>query len=158
MTITFETITTLEQAQQLRVLRNQCAGWMTRDTAQITEAQQETFYRDKLATGRVDGFLALDDGEPAAYGLLVWDKRGRAWSSTGVAESARGRGLGRAVTVENARRAHARSVPIWAEVRQDNAGQQRICATVGYCVLYWLWRDGARIDVMRCDHLLPEYA
>jgi ribosomal protein S18 acetylase RimI-like enzyme len=153
--ITFDIIDSPGKAEVLRVLRNECAEWMTRDTGQITPRRQREFYRDKIATGKVDGFIAFDGGEAVGYGLLVWDEEGRAWSSTGVKASARGRGYGRAVTVENIRRAHARGVPIWAEVRQDNIGQQRICRTVGYQMRGTVTRNGRTVDVMRCDELAP---
>jgi len=152
--ITFGVIDGLEAAEVLRVLRNECAEWMTRDTAQITPGQQRAFYEQKIATGKVEGFL-LFDGEPVAYGLLIWDEEGRAWSSTGVKADRRGEGFGEAVTIENVRRAHARGVPMHAEVRQDNAGQQKICRRIGYQVTGTIARNGHVIDVMRCDKLAP---
>lgn len=156
--VTVEDITTEEHAETLRVLRNECAGWMTRDTSQITPEQQREFYRARIATGKVDGFLMLDGAEPVAYGLLVWDEQGRAWSSTGVKASRRGQGLGWTLTVENVKRAHARGVPIWAEVRADNAPQQKICRAIGYHVTDSFTRGSVDVDVMRCDELAPAYA
>ena len=158
MEITCEDITTEVHAEQLRRLRNECAEWMTGNTSQITPAQQSEFFRARIATGQAEGFIMYVGGESVAYGVLFWDEQGRAWSSTGVKASARGQGLGRAVTVENARRAHAKGVPIWAEVRADNAGQQKICRTVGYQPVDTLVRDGVAIDVMRCDELAEAYA
>lgn len=66
-------------------------------------------------------------------------------------------GFGRSVTVENVKRAHAHGVPMWAEVRRDNLGQQRICRSIGYQVVDTIERNGLVIDVMRCDQLYPEY-
>ena len=77
--ITFGVIDGLEAAEDLRVLRNECAEWMTRDTSQITPGQQRAFYEQKIATGKVEGFLMFDD-EPVAYGL-----------SSGTAKAAPGR-------------------------------------------------------------------
>jgi len=152
--ITFGVIDGLEAAEVLRVLRNECAEWMTRDTSQITPGQQRAFYEQKIATGKVEGFLMFDD-EPVAYGLLIWDGEGRAWSSTGVRASRRGEGFGEAVTIENVRRAHARGVPMWAEVRQDNAGQQKICRRIGSQATGTITRGGHVIDAMPCDKLAP---
>jgi GNAT superfamily N-acetyltransferase len=151
--ISFAAIDSLERAEQLRVLRNECAEWMTKDTSQISPERQARFYAEKITTGKVEGFLLLGDSEPVAYGLLVWDEAGRAWSSTGVKADRRGEGFGRMVTVENVRRALAHGVPMWAEVRADNAGQQRICRTAGYHMVETLDRDGVAVDVMRCDSL-----
>lgn len=155
MTITFKTIDSLEMAEELRVLRNECAEWMTKDTSQIPVQQQRIFYWEKLATGKIEGFLMYDGDSPVAYGLLIWDDKvfGRAWSSTGVKISGRGRGYGRKVTIENVRRAHAHGVPMWAEVRRDNAGQQRICLTMGYHLVNSFGRDGMAIDLLRCDEI-----
>jgi ribosomal protein S18 acetylase RimI-like enzyme len=157
MQITIEMITTEAHAEMLRVLRNECAEWMTRDTSQITPEQQREFFRARIATGQVEGFLMADGAEPVAYGLLVWDEQGRAWSSTGIKADRRGQGLGWALTVENVKRAHRRGVPIWAEVRADNAPQQKICRAIGYQVTGSLDRDGVAVDVMRCDELAPAY-
>ena len=97
-------------------------------------------------------------GVPAAYGLIVWDGDGRAWSSTGVAASRRGEGFGRVIMVEDVRRAHARGVPMWAEVRRDNAAQQKICLSIGYRLTETFDRGGVTVDVMACEALAPEYA
>src|SRR5215813_3537076 len=153
MTLTFDVIGGLDAAEQLRVLRNECAEWMTKDTSQISAERQERFYQEKIATGAVEGFLVSANGEPVAYGLLVWDGEGRAWSSTGVKANRRGEGFGRIVTIENVRRAHAHGVPMWAEVRRDNAGQQKICHSIGYHLVDAIERGGLVIDVMRCDSL-----
>jgi ribosomal protein S18 acetylase RimI-like enzyme len=153
--ITFTTIDDPGQAEDLRVLRNECAEWMTNDTSQITPERQREFFADKIATGKVEGFLMRAGGQPVAYGLLVWDDEGCAWSSTGVSVNQRGKGYGSAVTIENVRRAHEHGVPMWAEVRRDNAGQQKICHRIGYHVIYSLERNGLTVDVMRCDELAP---
>lgn len=151
--ITYKNITTLEEAEELRVLRNECAEWMTKDTSQISPERQAEFFRSKIVPGAIEGFLMYSDDEAVAYGLLIWDGEGRAWSSTGVKISARGRGFGKTVTVENVRRAHAHGVPMWAEVRADNAGQQKICRSIGYEITDTFTRDGLVIDLMRCDKL-----
>jgi hypothetical protein len=109
-------------------------------------------------TGLVEGFLMICDGEPVAYGLIVWDGQHRAWSSTGVAVARRGEGFGRIITVENVRRAHGHGVPMWAEVRRDNAAQQKICLSIGYHVTETFDRDGVVVDVMRCDALAEHAA
>jgi len=144
-----------ERAEQLRVLRNECAFAMTRDTTPVTAAKQRRFFEEKIATGIIEGFLAFDGDEPVAYGLLVPSEDGRIWSSTGVAESRRGEGLGMAVTIENVRRCHARGLPIWAEVRTDNAGQQKICRRIGYLWVESVTRPGMTADVFRCGELAP---
>ena len=153
--ITCLPVNTPDRAEQLRVLRNECAEWMTRDTRPVTKSRQRVFFEEKNATGRVEGFLMFDGEDPVAYGLLIWDEEGRAWSSTGVTPSRRGEGFGEAVTIENVRRAHAHGVPMWAEVRRDNAGQQKICARIGYRWTAELERNGHLVDVMRCDGLAP---
>jgi len=150
--ITFDVIDDLGKAEELRFLRNECAGWMTKDTSQISPERQRRFFAEKIATGKIEGFLMRAGGTPVAYGLLIWDEQGAAWSSTGVAVSQRGQGYGRAVTIENVRRAHAHGVPMWAEVRRDNVGQQKICYSIGYVLTGTFERDGQTIDVMQCPH------
>ena len=151
--ITYLPVDSLPKAETLRVLRNECAEWMTKDTTEITPERQRAFFKNKIATGLIEGFLMYADGDPVAYGLLIWDDQHRAWSSTGVKASSRGQGYGKLVTVENVRRALAHGEPMWAEVRRDNTGQQKICHQIGYQVTDTFTRDGLLIDVMRCDTL-----
>ena len=154
---TFKTINSPEMAEELRVLRNECAEWMTKDTAWISPSRQQQFFREKILTGKIEGFLMYDGDEPVAYGLIVWDDEGRAWSSTGVKADRRGYGFGKKVFVENVKRAHVKGVPMWLEVRCDNAGQQSISHSTGCIVLDTFERDGLMVDLMRCDELTPEF-
>jgi hypothetical protein len=163
MTITYQSIKTLKQAEELRVIRNECAFAMTKDTSEITPERQETFFREVLTPGFIEAFLMYDDGNPVGYGLLIWDMSehtamtGAAWSSTGIKTSARGGGFGTKVTAENVRRAHMQGVPMWAEVRRDNAGQQKICYRIGYKLVSSFERDGVLIDLLRCDELTEDH-
>jgi len=151
--ISFDAIDTADKAETLRLLRNECAEWMTGDTSQISPERQQGFFREKIATGEVEAIFLLADGEPAAYALLRWDDQGRAWSANGVSASRRGEGFGRAVTIEIARRAHSRGVPMWATIRTDNERQQKICRAMGYEQVDVITRDGVTMDLMRCDKL-----
>ena len=151
--ITYQPVDSLPKAETLRVLRNECAEWMTKDRTHISPERQRAFFKNKIATGLIEGFLMYADGDPVAYGLLIWDDQHRAWSSTGVKADRRGHGYGRLVTIENVRRALAHGEPMWAEVRRDNTGQQKICHSIGYQVTDTFTRDGFLIDVMRCDTL-----
>src|SRR5262249_39875440 len=62
--ITFKRVNSPERAEQLRVLRNECAFAMTRDTSQITRVQQRRFFDERVSTGEVEGFLMSANGEP----------------------------------------------------------------------------------------------
>src|SRR5258707_232537 len=64
--ITFEPVDSPERAEDLRVLRNECAEWMTWDTSLITAERQQEFYRQKITTGKIEGFLMLADAVPVA--------------------------------------------------------------------------------------------
>src|ERR1700751_4676034 len=86
----------MEQAQELRVLRNECREFMTGSTEIIGEATQEAFFRNMISTGLVEGILLREDEVPVAYALLFPDRENAeyGWLSAGVTESARGRGIG----------------------------------------------------------------
>jgi ribosomal protein S18 acetylase RimI-like enzyme len=157
MTTTFKTIDTPELAEDLRGLRNACAEWMTKDTTWISPSRQQEFFRTKILTGKIEGFLMYEGDHPVGYGLIVWDEEGRAWSSTGTNPDSRLRGFGKAVMVENTKRAHAHGAPMWAEVRCDNAGQQKIMAALGFLILDTFERDGLMVDLMVCHELSQEY-
>src|SRR5258708_16637716 len=97
--ITFEPVDSPERAEDLRVLRNECAEGMTWDTSLITAERQQEFYRQKIATGKIEGFLMFAAGEPVAYGLLIRDDQHRASSSTAAKAAPRREPFGRTLTV-----------------------------------------------------------
>lgn len=153
--ITYKNIDSLEMAQELRLLRNDCAEWMTNDTSYISPERQEKFYREKIETKDIPAWLMYSDERVVAYGMLTFSADGRAWSSTGVRPTERRQGFGKLITIETVRRAHDLGVPIWADVRRDNAGQQKICYDIGYRWVDSYEKNCLLIDVMICEELLP---
>lgn len=145
MIVTFETVAGWAQAQELRTLRNQCREQMTRDTAEITLEQQARFYEDAILSGKVTAVLARRDGVAVAYGLL-WPGPGEVWLSCGVAESARGKGLGEAIVRYVT--ALAGGQPVRLEVWQDNHGARRVYEKAGYAVTGSGVRDGRTFELM----------
>jgi GNAT superfamily N-acetyltransferase len=152
---TFCEIDSYQTAEVLRVIRNECAEWMTNSTEQITAEQQREFYESRIASSprTIEGSILYDDYAPVGYAYLVWDDWGNPWSSTGVLASMRGMGYGKAVFRENVRRAHSYGKPLYAEVRCDNKPQQHVSRTTPGFVLMetGIEKNGVLIDIQRWD-------
>lgn len=98
-------VTTLEQVETMRLLRNACREWMTRDTSEISQKRQSLWWGmlDKEKTRCYLLMLVarerpLDTTHPSlatlGYGV-VNSKDGFDWLSGGLASSWRGQGYGK---------------------------------------------------------------
>jgi ribosomal protein S18 acetylase RimI-like enzyme len=139
-----EKVRTLVQAQELRVLRNECREFMTRDTAEISEEQQQDFFFSHLG-GPVRAWLLRENSHAVAYGVLRDDGE-HLWLSCGVTEHARGRGLGTAVV--HLLTAAAGDTPVRLEVWQDNEPARHAYTRCGYRVTGITGRDGRVVELM----------
>lgn len=132
--ISFEAVTTLDQAQELRVLRNECREFMTGSVAEISEERQRVFFAGRIATGQVHAWLLLQNGRAAAYAILRPADDGALWMSCGVAGKARGNGLGTlTVNLVTAMGHHLNpKAPVRLEVWRTNLRARRVYVKAGY--------------------------
>ena len=146
MTLTVEIVTTPEQAEELRGLRNECREHMTRDTAEITPERQREFLAGPLADGTARAYLMRRAAGPAvAYGMLR-DDGTCLWLSCGVTAAERGRGLGTLIVrFVTATAGHG---PVRLEVWQDNEAARRVYGKAGYAVTGSGIRDGRAFELM----------
>jgi RimJ/RimL family protein N-acetyltransferase len=145
--LTIEIVTTPEQAEELRRLRNECRQFMTRDTAEITAEQQREFLAGPLADGTAWAYLLRParGSDAVAYGLLR-DDGDHLWLSCGVTGTARGRGLGTLI-VQFVTAAAGRG-PVRLEVWQGNEAARRVYEKAGYAVTGSGIRDGRVFELM----------
>ena len=121
--------TTDADAEAMRVIRNSCRQFMTRDTSEIDPARQRAWFAalDRAVT---KPWLYRVDGTAAGYGLVRLEA-GRWWLSGGLLPSWRGRGHGRRLF---AALAEIAGRPCWLDVRADNAAARRLYERLGFAV------------------------
>lgn len=147
MTITAEIVTTLEQAQELRRLRNQCAAFMTRDPRRVSKDRQREFFGTQIAPGAVRAWLLRHDSEAVAYGLLR-AAEGSWWLSCGTAATHRGQGLGLVIVRLATAAGLDTGLPVRLEVWADNTAAVHVYEKAGYVTETETVREGRPLKVM----------
>lgn len=148
MNLIAEVVTTLDQAQELRVLRNECRAFMTRDTSEISEEQQAEFFTGRIQPGAVKAFLLREDGRAVAYAILRPAGDGTLWMSCGVTGDARGRGLGTVVVRLATTAGLDAGQPVRLEVWAGNEPAVRAYEKAGYVTESVQERGGRVLKVM----------
>lgn len=139
-------VCTLEDAQRMRVIRNECRLFMTRSTDEVTEEQQALWWdynRDHISPflyfARADRGL----GDPLGYGI-VRREQGSPLLTGGVREWARGKGYGEAIFRHLIL---AAGVPCRLEVRVDNTIAKHLYENLGFEYV-GLAQSNADVDCM----------
>ena len=145
--IAFEPVATLGEAQELRVLRNECRGFMTGSVAEVSGAQQEVFFAEQVTTGRVHAWLLRRGGRADAYALL-WPTLAGLRMSCGVAAAQRGQGAGTLVVAMVTAAGHCLGGPVWLEVWRDNAAARHVYLRAGYVITGTGTRRGRVVETM----------
>ena len=147
MKLTVEPVTTLEQAQELRRLRNECRDFMTRDTGRVGKDAQREFFSAQIAPGAVRAWLVYAGHTPAGYGLLR-AAEGCWWLSCGVAAPYRGRGIGSMLVRLVTEAGQLGGEPVKLEVWADNERAIRVYSRAGYVLEAETDREGRALKVM----------
>ena len=145
--LTVERVETLEQAQELRHLRNECRAWMTRDQRIVSGPAQKGFYGSQIVSGASKAWLLRHDGDAVAFGLLRASE-GCWWLTCGVAGLYRDRGLGLAVVRLATTAGLDTGLPVKLEVWADNERAVHVYEKAGYAVESETERDGRRLLTM----------
>ena len=88
-------ITSIEQAQLMREIRNTCREGFSRDNNLISEKQQIGWWEKN--SDKIMAFLFYKKGMVIGYGALITGEDGRYYNSNAVLPRYRGRGYGRAI-------------------------------------------------------------
>lgn len=125
-------VTTDEDVETLRQIRNSGRQWMTRNTAEITPEQQRDWWANfnRVATGVWLFSVASTD---VGYGLLKLEN-GRVWCSLAVLPRHQGYGYGTEIYRWLALRWRGRD--IWAEIYADNTPSIRAALRAGFQIAY----------------------
>lgn len=126
-----EATTNLVDAEIVRTIRNSGRQWMTRDTHEITPAEQIAWWERRdpvICRIWIVRIAATDIG----YGLLR-QEGDRVWASLAVLPQFRGQGYG---TMIYRWLALATPSEVWAEILADNTPSIRACLKAGYQIAY----------------------
>lgn len=133
-----ESVEKLNQAMQMRGLRNRCREFMTHDQRVISEQSQlgwfEYVYVPKHRNEEMFGYLghiATHDHTPIAFGFIA-KKDDKYWLTGGVTELLRGDGYGRQMFEFLTETAHTMSDEVWLDVFEDNLPARRLYESLGY--------------------------
>ena len=147
MTLAAEAVESLEQAQELRHLRNECRAWMTRDQRLISGPRQQGFYGSQIVSGTARAWLLRHDGDAVAFGLLR-ASGGCWWLTCGVAGGYRERGLGSAVVRLVTSAGLETGLPVKLEVWADNERAVHVYEKAGFVTEATTEREGRALKVM----------
>lgn len=138
-TYNIKSVKSLEDAQDMRVIRNECKDFMTRNTSYITEEDQEKWY-NSLDLNDIEMYLmyACYDGvafADVAFGYIKFDGD-EIYLTGGVSEYYRGQGLGRKMFSYLLDRAKVFDRKITLEVLNDNEKAYNLYLSLGFVPLY----------------------
>lgn len=135
-TLVFKEITTEQDAQVLRILRNECKDFMTRSNEYITETQQSLWFHnlDKtkfklfLASSVYHGSIIV----PAGFGILRLEND-KVLLTGGLSKEFRGQGYGEAIfrfLVEESKRVFNKQIEL--EVLISNTVAHSLYKKIGF--------------------------
>ena len=136
-----------DEMEVVRVIRNECKDYMTRDNSYITEEKQATFfdyYSKKLALGEMQVYLfakytgqgqSLLKNMNLGYGTIR-QADGVAWIAGGLLAEHRGKGLGRELFELLLEKARQGKKPILLEVLGSNYKAYNLYKKLGFKTAY----------------------
>lgn len=108
-------ITSPEQVELLRTIRNETRWDFSHDNGEISEMRQRAWW--VTMRGRLCAWLYYDTGELIGFGLVRQTEDQRWWNSLAVLPGYRSRGYGSAITTDLL---HQHAGPIYASVKATN--------------------------------------
>lgn len=132
----YKKVDTFEEAELLRLIRNQCREYMTRNTDVITQEQQQQWF--KTAYDKYDIYLvyAIEYGACityAGYGVIHKNMT-ESLITGGLLPDYRNRGLGSDLFKYLTDTALKRKVPVRLEVLKTNQRALKVYEKLGYTV------------------------
>lgn len=122
-------------AEEMREIRNEVAGFMTHNTAQISYREQFMWYQDvyrpKLAAGEMEAFLGKIGRVAVGYGIIQTIDH-KKWVTGAIVAGARGHGWGEDLFAYLTKRVHETEREAWLDVREDNTRAIALYQKLGY--------------------------
>jgi GNAT superfamily N-acetyltransferase len=132
-------VTTDDDVETLRLIRNSGRQWMTRDTSEITREQQRKWWASDPGDRYI--WLFSEAKTDVAYGLLRLEA-GRWWCSLAVLPRYQRQGYGTAIYRYLAL---AIRENVYAEILADNTPSIHACLRAGYQIAYALDRHAVLV-------------
>jgi ribosomal protein S18 acetylase RimI-like enzyme len=147
--IAFRRVTGGDDIETMRLIRNECRGFMTRDRREISCSEQCQWW-STLSHEQVQCYLFQYESVNVGYGVVraeisVQHPHGVAWLTGGLLPAYRGRGLGRALFQCLI---HLSSMQPWLEVLRQNERARRLYEELGFRVV---WEDGDVLTMTRSE-------
>lgn len=132
----FKNVESKEDIELLRVIRNQCREFMTRDTQEISQEQQKKWF--KTAKNKYDLFLvyAMEHGAVvtyAGYGVIHKNETD-SMVTGGFLPEFRDQGLGRSLFKFLTDTSLKRNLPVRLEVLKNNIRARKVYEKLGFVV------------------------
>jgi RimJ/RimL family protein N-acetyltransferase len=134
-------VTTLDEVEILRQIRNSGRQWMTRHTAEITIEEQQAWWRTAVHDPSLDVWLFRVAETDIGYGLLRIEK-GLEWCSLAVLPRYQGQGYG---TQIYRWLALSSDQDVYAEILADNTPSIRAALKAGFSVAYAMDRHAVLV-------------
>lgn len=147
--LVFKRVTTANEAEMLRVIRNQCKDFMTRSTDEITPEQQQEWFKTAFKKYELYIAYAIEHGVcivDAGYGLIHLND-GEYLLSGGLVPGYRDKGLGSVLfkfLVDNCNKQQ----PIRLEVLKSNTRAFKVYEKLGFKT----YSETDRIYLMEYDY------
>lgn len=126
---------TLSDAQTIRVIRNECREFMTRNTSFLTEEDQEAWFNSLDFDTFKPILLCLSENDgpsiPVGYGYVKIDN-GKAYLTGGLIATHRNRGYGKKLFLRLLEMAKPFNVPIVLEVLKSNSLAFNLYKNIGF--------------------------
>lgn len=128
-------VTTPEEAEQLRGIRNECKNFMTRDTGYIMEDQQQRWFKNLSSDIKIYLLHLVEHGVVSSsigYGLIR-EEDGYSLISGGLLEQYRGKGFG-TILFQYLLKNVNQELPIRLEVLKNNTKAFLVYNKLGFRV------------------------
>lgn len=120
-------VTTVEDAQIVREIRNEVRQYMTRDIREITETEQAEWFNRQ--TGLL--YLYYDNGIPVGFGYLR-DIDDNSWGTLAVVPEYQNRGYGTLIY----KHLISLTSKLYIEIMADNVSSMRAAINAGFNIEY----------------------
>lgn len=142
VTVTFRALTTFEDAEVVREIRNEGRQWM--GCQELLDRDEQRRWFDRIShLCPLDFFCYLAGEPPIGYGMVERRDDDRLWITLAVRETARGHGVGTRIYAELAGLTSER---IYAGIRHDNAASLRAAERAHYQIVTEIFPPNVSAD------------
>jgi RimJ/RimL family protein N-acetyltransferase len=134
-------VTTLDEVETLRVIRNSGRQWMTRHADEISSEQQRAWWLTACHDPALRVWLFSEAATDVGYGLLRRESD-QLWCSLAVLPRYQGNGYGTAIYRWLAL---STEESVWAEILADNTPSIRACLKAGFQIAWALDRHAVLV-------------